>query len=333
MSLRPTLGVALTLFALPACIVEEDDPEVEAAFAKQKDCGDVVCGNGARIDGQPLWVMDEKKQQFSPGTVGFKIKNFRRLGTELNLVVSGNELIGVPVLGGAPLVRSGLVNATMDIVSTTGAEYQIKITGYNTLHQHEDVAAPDIDIPAFQFKYIPLAGVNRPFQFVCPAGGPTTFYRMAIVYQGDLYDPETGEVVATGPAAEPWFNIACSTSALWKLVEFRYTEATQDAAHQTDAPRRTAALRSITADYCGIGHPFTQDGTFVDWANSPGWLDLAGGLVGEALWKKDGSGAACLNTPRFATPEEVEEYCDLDPCGLMLINWWNTYEMYTKVAP
>ncbi|MFY0538849.1 ADYC domain-containing protein [Nannocystis pusilla] len=84
--------------------------------------------------------------------------------------------------------------------------------------------------------------------------------------------------------------------------------------------QRQATIRMITADYCGDGYSFTEDGTHLDWENlaetvspdaPPSWSDI------EALWDEDG--AVCLSNPRLATLAQVAVRCTLPTCTTQMV--------------
>jgi hypothetical protein len=148
------------------------------------------------------------------------------------------------------------------------------------------------------------------------------------VFQGDRYDVPSGSVTAIGDAALPWFNIACNDDAMWKLFLMRHTQASQAQNITTTREQRTGALRSIRADYCGTGHPYTKQGTDVDWLNIGGWLthDAVAYPNVEAIWGE--TGALCLDTRRFDDGKAIA--CALPSCAGMKL-WPDGASMRTYV--
>ena len=67
----------------------------------------------------------------------------------------------------------------------------------------------------------------------------------------------------------------------------------------------------ITADYCGTGQSYTQNGTALNWENAAGTVvsDATLGAV-EAVWSA--SGALCLDETRL---DNAQVACSLPPCS------------------
>lgn len=139
----------------------------------------------------------------------------------------------------------------------------------------------------------------------------------AVIFRGDFYDDDPltrgpGDYDVRGPVAgeDDLFNIACVGSVISKLHFLRHTSAAvasfegmtsaQTKAMTTSIPQRQAMMRLLTADYCGIGHPFTRNGVPINLKlNStyqPTFLS-SGTSSREALWT--GNGASCVSTPRL----------------------------------
>lgn len=148
-----------------------------------------------------------------------------------------------------------------------------------------------------------------------PQGQVHNLSGTAVIFRGDYYD-DAYTVRTTPPSAydDDVFNIACLGTAISKLHLFRHTSAawvTSSAPPPPPTPpappavsQRQALLRLLTADYCGIGHPFTVEGTsirlgfnktFTPTAQSKFTLNSSGSV--DALWAE--GGATCLGTPRL----------------------------------
>jgi hypothetical protein len=149
-----------------------------------------------------------------------------------------------------------------------------------------------------------------------------------------------GYVVASDPTST-WFNIACEGTAIAKLHLLRHTAAsvfdpradvptgsdhaipvppgipTGPIVHPrrtTKVPERQALLKMLTADYCGIGFPFTENGHPLSYTFQQPWQPLFPRTNGsavpfrgldnvsiDALWNQDG--AVCLAVPRLSDIE------------------------------
>ena len=74
--------------------------------------------------------------------------------------------------------------------------------------------------------------------------------------------------------------------------------------------RQDATLKMITADYCGIGHSFTDQGIEVAWENTAQTVTSNETEI-EAMWGADG--AICLDTPRFSSIQDIKSTCPEPP--------------------
>jgi len=166
-------------------------------------------------------------------------------------------------------------------------------------------------VPIYQFS---AASVTDSCQVeVCQPGlasdYPGGLVGKAVIYRGDYYDD--AYTVRDQPTPDrrnldnDLFNIACSGTSLFKLHLLRHTSASASAGVSTTVDQRQAILRLLAADYCGVGHPFTVDGTPIElgFAASPYDVTVASGyrLSGkgptDASWSQ--TGASCLGVPRL----------------------------------
>ncbi|MDC0720947.1 ADYC domain-containing protein [Nannocystis bainbridge] len=129
------------------------------------------------------------------------------------------------------------------------------------------------------------------------------------VIGGETYDLETKSIQ---PGKSRWLTLACAGSAAAKLQLMNYGPQSDfdGAGHPASLAQRQATLRMITADYCGTGHSYTQNGTPLHWENAAGTVVSSGemGAV-EAVWSA--SGALCLEAPRIAGANVA---CNLPAC-------------------
>ncbi len=142
----------------------------------------------------------------------------------------------------------------------------------------------------------------------------------ALVFTGDHY----GAKHTVSKQAKGTFNLACIGTASAKMHLLRHTTAGTPPGGKTTTSleQRTAMLRAMTADYCGNGRPWTQDGTPLWWTDQgqtfplsiqPGFPAKTPNLFFnqhiEAVWGGNGK-LLCLNNPR-RTPGTVDpETCE-----------------------
>lgn len=127
--------------------------------------------------------------------------------------------------------------------------------------------------------------------------------RYAVLVVGETYEAWSASVDMWGPAAQPWFNIACAGTALSKMKLMGYDPQEQHAEFMTTPLQRQATLRMLTARYCEARRElsFTVEGQPLVWQNAALWFDPLGRDPStidriEAVW--DEHGAICLSTPR-----------------------------------
>lgn len=142
------------------------------------------------------------------------------------------------------------------------------------------------------------------------AADPSAESAWAVVLSNERYSWTQKAVTATGMAANGWFNIVCKGNALYDMKLMGYDpRPAQGTPYTTTAMQRQAALKMITADYCGGGESFTETGTPLRWFNQAGWSDNGQGAQAtfEAKWGH--TGAVCLDQPRLAQLADIEAEC------------------------
>ncbi len=211
---------------------------------------------------------------------------------------------GQETLTGDDLVGTALV--IRDTTTDTDIEVQI--------HKYEQVPSWTTE-PFMVDRYI-FATYNEELGFFTPACtdadeslGESAW---AVLIGGERYSWEDKTVAASGEDARGWFNIACYGNSLYKMKLMGYDPVPdRENPHQTVPEQRQAALKMLTADYCGTGTSFTETGTPLYWRNSAGWSEnsVPPEVSLEAYWTADG--ALCLDTPRLGsdTLQEVMDEC------------------------
>ncbi len=134
-------------------------------------------------------------------------------------------------------------------------------------------------------------------------------YPSIVLLGGELYDADTKSVLPGQPGV---VTLACHGHALAKLRMLGY--GPNDSLGATPAQRQ-AALKMLTADYCGDGFSFTDVGQPLDWADELNTFDpgINDPERVEANWTS--SGASCLDEPRARPRELVEARCDIPRCN------------------
>lgn len=114
-----------------------------------------------------------------------------------------------------------------------------------------------------------------------------------VLFEGNRYDAKAKKLL---PGDRAWFNLGCASHAISKLFLTGLTNATGNATLQ----EQQAALKMLTADYCGDGTSFTVGGEPLYWKTSNGYMAFYGNPTTlEARWNENG--ATCLELPRLKT--------------------------------
>jgi hypothetical protein len=250
---------------------------------------------------------------------------------------------------GSPVVDAGLVNASMllkrDLGGGAFAYYRLRIAGMSTTYFWDAQPSmspgpvPPPSVPYYNFRYSQVAEPSDPpdVKNEAPLCSPASdawgsVSGNALIFRGDRYDAALKREWETG-VKDTWFNVACAGTAIAKLHFLHHTLAGEydpltgsDNDRYTTPDQRQTMLKLITADYCGTGYSYTQNGTPLRyyWAtaahrwHSPYPPD-GGPDYWEAIWNP--GGAICLSKPRLDTaPDggdvllEVQEACGLKAC-------------------
>ena len=281
-----------------------------------------------------------------PNAQGLSILDFQdRKNVHLTINVVGDVLQGT-TSGGIVLTGSALDGARLFLGPPDGvATYIVTITTVSTEPSWTacDPATstacvePIREMPIYEFGAVSVSDSCQ--VEVCRPGlapdYPGGLVGRAVIFRGDYYDDATYTVSGQPPPDRgnldnDLFNIACSGTSIYKLHRMRHTAASASPSFTTVPPQRTTLLRLLAADYCGIGHPFTQDGVELQlgFGNGPYDVTLASGyrLSSTSIdgqW--NAGGARCIGTPRLAramTPDvakafvqEIHDTCPARPFG------------------
>jgi ADYC domain len=198
-------------------------------------------------------------------------------------------------------------------------------------------------IETYDFHYTPISDSTPPDSkfpspALCSEGDNDPSKITAIVFGGDLYDPVTKKITV-GSMTDGWFNIACADSAIYKMHRIGYTSAAQRWLQNppfnitTSITQRRAMLNAWTANVCGDGTSFTEQGEQITLREKVVGFNISPyndtPMSYEAIWNEHG--AFCLNVPRRY--EDVPDLCTKvqntcvppPPCDAALINEWESH--------
>jgi hypothetical protein len=323
----------LFLLGAAACVepVDETSTSAELGNCKLFGCGE----NVARAGMYRFHELDLG----GGASNGVRIGQFTdALGEEMTLDVVGNKLVGI---------RPDAT--TVSGAALEGAELQLDHDGGDSFVLHfVDVGTTPFwvgggNVTTYYFTVEDDNGAERD---LCAGVGIDNYQwagitKVALIHRGDRYDAGALTVTATGADTKGWFNISCAGTAPAKLELTRMTTSGSNKTHASTRPERTTWLKLITADYCGIGESFTEDGEPLLLENRPGWMSADDTLwqaqyddalvdTYEAVWTS--AGAKCLSTPRRLDDEpglwaEIAAACGSvgkpvpPPCGAPPVGW------------
>lgn len=306
------------------------------------ECPDLGCGlNGAWLgENLPFRELDlgtgNDPSTRIPNDHGLRIESFRdRLGNALAIDVVNDELLGR--LGTSALAGVKLEGAVLTLVTAKAPvqRYFLRIehvtqTGFWTESCPENKCDASDRFPLYTITYTREGGPTKAENLCAPFDpDPTTIDRgieaRVIVFRGDRYD---ADYTVTAPANTTWFNLACTGTAISKLHLLRHTRASRrdtTPVRVTSVAQRQTLLRLLTADYCGVGHPFTTDGHPLRYTFLQTWEPLSPRFVPselasvDALWTYDA--AVCIATPRLADEQPVQALLQdiRDVCGAPVV--------------
>lgn len=203
---------------------------------------------------------------------------------------------------------SGLVGWEV-VMERDGEELIATISGYT-----DDIAALADDgepLTAYALSYHGLLDGVWGHWNVCPEFAASPETPVLTIIPGQTYDREDKRVDLIDPN---WVTFACVGEAAFKAKSLGYSQSRIFPGTSQPATRaqQDATLKMITADYCGTGHSFTNQGVELDWENRAGSVtpDSPPGDL-EAVWGPNG--ALCLDEPRLKPRSEVEAECPTIP--------------------
>lgn len=307
-----------------------EQPETVARIGVP-ECPDLGCGlNGAWLGVDlPFRELDlgtgNDPRTRATNDSGLRIEAFRdRLGNPLAIDVVNDDLLGR--LGSSTLSGEKLEGAVMTL-ATTKAPVQRYFLRIDDVTHTGFWTDPSEQLPLYTITYTREGDPAKPENLCEPfEPDPTTLDRgiaaRVMVFRGDRYD---ADYTVTAPSNTTWFNLACTGTALSKLHLLRHTRASRRDGRITSVAERQTVLRMLTADYCGVGHPFTVDGHPLRYTFLQSWQPQTPRFVSselasiDALWTQDG--ARCIATPRLADAQPVQALLQdiRDVCGAPVV--------------
>jgi hypothetical protein len=143
--------------------------------------------------------------------------------------------------------------------------------------------------------------------------GMNTYY--SILVEKDRYDVDDLTVFQN----QAYFSIGCVGHTIAKMYLTGHTRSAIQWGLNHPVAERTAMMKAITADYCGIGLPFTVAGTRLHWKDAGGTMAYPAGTSGdlEARWDAAGN-AICVEQVRLpGTEADLAATCSVPKCSAL----------------
>jgi hypothetical protein len=300
-TMRFVVGVAAAVSG--ACVSLSSEPELGVA-TQAETCTTNVCGeNSPVIGGVAFAELHLGGQTNSQGVRISGVVSPSAVPMALQLV-EGDRLRGVVTGTGEVLEHDDLSGSRID-VTVNGASFEIYL---RVALSEEFWVRPELlpttatfPIEMYDLRYHLIDSPR--IQALCSEGDGDPKRLTALVFAGDLYNPDT-KAITVGPETDGWLNIACTGSAVYKMHKSAHTSAAQARLGiPTTLAQRRAMLNAWTANVCGNGRSFTRAGKPITLHESIGLLPpsspyhLPSSSI-EAVWTE--GGAVCLDVPRRA---------------------------------
>ena len=303
----PTILFALlTLTGAPGCDapVEEELGTIEVRPGGGFSCSwCTLTGNSPIVNGASLADINlDVVNTDGKNTAGIKLRNGNTIDNmefQLDVDPATERFVGRDAKNPGLTVVSdaGFLGAKIVLeMPDNGQTVHLEITDYDdSIPSWSDTGGM---LTAYRAHYF-SGGVLQP---LCPTSNPDNQWFTLVL--GETY--EDNEVIARPGTV----TLACVGEAAAKM---KFMDYGPNGNLKPSEIERSATLRMITADYCGIGHSFTASGTRVAWRDSANTVFTPFSEdVLEAKWGPHG--ALCLNKPRHVTLNDVFQYCELPAC-------------------
>ena len=252
--------------------------------------------NGMRLNGQRLNGM-----RLNGSVLSGYVVTYDRRGNEVRKELSGNDLIGTPLVGQGE--DGSEVSLRIDS-HRTGSERGLRDVHYYRVSVYDPAdrawePACGADSHGRGIEAIPVPGI-----WDMSEGTPTGGSRSDAddMFPFGCRDAAIGECVEWG--YKPWLSFTrCDSSGrCWKVAGADY--------HQT-------CTRLVRADFCGDGNSWTEDGTLINVYDDAGVQEADEGAnwQHEAEWAP--TGATCMSGMRvqFAHPPACAARLQRRDCG------------------
>jgi hypothetical protein len=302
MQARRTAPVFLACL-IAACAVEPGDEgngsegaDVNEGTIDQAilSCPDWACGqNGPSLNNRSFHELAENGD-VSPD--GFAMSGLVQSSLVYSARVVGSKLYGVRT-GSPTLTGAALTGAFFWVVHESGYAVKVYVTQVISVpmfggpHQGAPVEAYRLEWQTPFDEHRTNLCANPPKDKPQTSNMLNLPGEFTVLFEGNRYDAKAKTLL---PGNRNYFNIGCASHAISKLFLTGHTNVSGDSSEK----EQQAALKMLTADYCGDGTSFTLGGEPLYWQTSNGYMSFFGNPTTlEARWNENG--ATCLERPRL----------------------------------
>lgn len=303
----------LPLLFLAACAVDEAPvSEAEQAVKSQPgDCPSYGCGtNSPALEGRYFSVVNEVGQATPEG---FRLISFGRYITTTTNTLVWQEL-RADVLNGQLLARDRrigsivlqgeqLIGTKFTFEDAVGARYYVTVARALTTVMWASNQNVTPQTWQYELRYTTDAQLDPRNVCTKPPTADRMDPQMSVLFDDDHIDTDA---LAVDREDANSFTIGCAGSALAKMHLSGHTKAGSKLLNRpTTLDQRTAFLKMLAADYCGMGHAYTVAGMPLHYRDVGGFMNtvLPNEPI-EGLWTKNG--ALCVGKPRAElTPTQL----------------------------
>lgn len=308
--LRPAAAVLVCL-AATACALDAGDDSEAAASDRDlvtstetqllETCPNWACGqNGPKLNNR---YFHELAEDGTKNAEGFIAAGLWKNNVEYTLRVVGSRIFGTrpgaPTLSGA-----ALTNAFFLVGHESGYVVRVYIKQVTSVPLWGG-PFKDQEVEAYRLMWTAPWDPERSTNLCSepPIGKPMGPDQLGlpgeftVIFENNRYDAVTKRLV---PGDRNWYNLGCAGHVLSKLFLTGHTAVTGSAS----AAQQQAALKMLTADYCGDGTSFTVGGEPLYWKTSNGYMPYYGTPTTlESRWNEHGP--VCLDYPRLKSTKSV----------------------------
>lgn len=287
--------------SVSACATDADEsddaPSVVYAF---NNCPDWKCGsNSPVIDNRGFHELNLAGEK---NDTGFVLDSVTVDGVPYRIQVRGASIYLTNIGTGDVKTGPGVEGAILHVRHvTSNLKYDVSIVDATRapMWARADGALSQTMTYQLGWRVSTYSGTNSGFQSLC--SNPTNLSEPgmdvyhSVVFEGDRVD---GDKIKDTAVDTSWINIGCAGSGLAKMHLTGHTEGAKNLGYVTTLAERTTMLKMLSADYCGMGVPFTVPGARLKWKDNKGWMTYSSAAnTVEAHWGPDG--AKCLDKPRL----------------------------------